>query len=168
MKNISYFIIGLFALLILGCANKFETKKFDTDKWVPTGDGIEGVVYYEPQLMKIQYSFTTLVDKEGKCLGSSESGGCVSTVQKEEIQVLPNYKEPRVLLNKPSNFSSGKFGVTLSNGMLTAVNSESSSQLPELIKEVTGGAGFTAFSGTLGAHKQACNAGPKITSFNPM
>ena len=157
-------ICGLLLILFCGCANQIQSARFDAVKWEPDAKKVNGVVYYEPQLVRIRYEFTTRIDEKGKLLGTSAAGTCKQTVQKEELSVQPNYDEPRVLLNVPSQFATGKFGVTLSNGMLTAVNSETSSQvLPELLKQVS------SFKdvGILEAPVEgptACNAGPVITS----
>lgn len=150
-------------LVVFGCANQFQTSRFDMDKWEPKGNAVNGVIYYEPQLVKITYTFTTLVDEKGNILGTAADGACERMIQKEEISVQPNYSEPRILINKPSLFASGKLGVTLNNGMLASVNSESTPLLPEIIgqiaklKEVS----MLAVPGKVGA---ACNAAPVITS----
>ena len=117
------------ALGLMGCANQFETRRFDRETWKANEPAVEGVIYYEPQLVKVTYHFTVLQDSDGKVLAEANaaapSSKCEKMVQKEEIQIVPNFAKPLVLINKPGPFSSGTFAVNLSNGMLTSVNSES-------------------------------------------
>lgn len=94
----------------------------------------------------------------------SDAGGCAPVIQKEELKVLPNYDEPRVIINMPSSLASGKLGVGLTNGMLASVNSESNPEFSELIKEVSGAVGTFGIAGTPGP-SNACNAAPRITDF---
>ena len=156
-------IIGLLIVVGLsGCSHTFETSKFDTSSWQAQGKSVEGVVYYEPQLVKIQYSFTTLVDKKGNLLGTAEGDSCKKVVQKEEIKVLPNYNEPRVIINKPSNWATGKFSVGLKDGMLASINSESNPEFSEIVKEISGGEGILSLAEAPSAEK-ACNSSPVIS-----
>lgn len=153
----------LMFLMVFGCANQFQTSRFDMDKWEPKGNAVNGVIYYEPQLVRITYMFTTLVDEKGKILGTAADGTCERTIQKEEISVQPNYGEPRILINKPSLFASGKLEVTLNNGMLTSVNSESTPLLPEILGQIA----KLKEVGLLAARVKvaaACNAAPVISS----
>lgn len=158
------------ALLAAGCTSSFKTSKFDANEWKPTGNAVEGIVYYEPRHVKLTYMFTALV-KDGVLVGTADQGRCAKVVQKEEIVMEPNLAEPRVLLNSPGPLSTGKLSVTLANGMISTVNSESASRAPESIKEITT---LLKESGLLPLAKAptnggtpACNASPVIDSKKP-
>lgn len=155
-------------LILTGCSSTFMTSKFDPASWQPVGEKVEGLVYYEPHQMLVTYEFTALTDK-GNLVGTAENNVCAPIIQKQEIIIEPNFAEPRVLLNRPSAFSSNKLSVTLSNGMITNLNSESSPITPELIKDVTS---FAKETGLIPFVKKAkllpaCNAAPVIRSKVP-
>lgn len=161
------FILFLSTLMLVGCASTFETHKFDTNTWTPSKESVEGIIYYEPHQVVITYKFTILVDKDKNVIGTSEEDGCIEVIQKQELAIEPDFESARVLINKPSNFSSGKFSVTLNNGMLVSVNSETAPKATELIKEITG---LTKEAGLLplaAGMKPACNAGPVIRDKKP-
>lgn len=166
MKKILLLVMSGFVLT--ACSYTFKTAKFDTNSWKPVGEQVEGLVYYEPHQVLVTYEFTALTDK-GNLIGTAADKACVPIIQKQEIVVEPNFAEPRVLLNKPSPFSSNKLSVTLSNGMIVSLNSESTPKMPELIKEVTGfakEAGVIPFVGKAPS-PPACNAAPVIKSKIP-
>ena len=129
-----------------------------------TGDAINGVVYYEPQLVNIRYEFTALVGENGKVIGTAEDGKCKRVIQKEEITIHPNFNEPRVLIYDPSWFASGKFGVTLSNGMLTAINTESTPLINEFLGQVAKFKEVGILKVAPEEPRNACNTSPVVTS----
>lgn len=155
---LSIFVAGI---LSFGCASRIETVRINPETLQATGSGVEGVVYYEPKLVKVRYEFTQLVDKEKGLLGTSDAGTCRRVIQKEEIITLPDYENPRAVLHKPSWFSSSEFGVTLNNGMLVSVTSKSTPQTPQILEQIAAlkDVGLLAVPTTA-----ACNAGPVITS----
>lgn len=164
----------LVVLILLGmclgaCSSTFMTSRFDKDQWAPTGQAVEGILYYEPRQVILTYEFTALTDGQGNFLGKAEKGVCERIIQKQEVVVEPNFDEPMVLLNRPSPFSSNKLNVSFSNGMITSINSESIPQIPGLISAITslakeaGGLPLAAVSG----RKPACNAAPVIISKKP-
>jgi len=151
----------LFTCLGLGaCTTSYVTRPYDTAR---DGAGVRGLRYYEPQLYLVRYEYSLLLDKSGSVLGSAAGGTCRAVAQKEEYVILPDFSHPRVLLPKSGPLSDGRVGITLNNGMLSAVNLESSPQsasvLATLEKAVEAGASFTAVaSGT----DTACNAAPVV------
>lgn len=161
-------LVLLPSLVLTACSSTFKTSKFDPANWQPVGEQVEGLVYYDPHQVLVTYVFTALTDK-GNLVGTADNNSCAPIIQKQEIVVEPNFGEPRVLLNQPSPFSTSKLSVTLSNGMITNINSESSPRTPEFIKEVTG---FFKEAGLLPLMKKAdllpaCNAAPVIRSKVP-
>jgi hypothetical protein len=135
---------------------------------------VEGVVFYEPQFVKVTYEYLVRIDDDGNVVGEADSADslkkCKRLVQKEEIQIRPNYDAPIAILNKPGWLSSGKLAVGLSDGVLQNVNSESTPQVPDFLASVSGAAkdiaDFRAASGAVGrVEARSCNAGPRITGF---
>ena len=152
-------------LLLTGCINTFETRPFN-----PATDSgaIEGVRYYEARLFKLTYRFTRLTTKDGVLIGTPDNPSCDQIDQKQEIAFFPDYSQARVIINKPSVFSSGKFGVTLDKGVLTGVNVDNSPPTAALITAVgtVAAAAVVAWAppppgGT------ACNSAPVITKIVP-
>jgi len=158
MLKCTFFAI---AVTFAGCASRIETVRIDPVTLKVTGPGVEGVVYYEPMLVKLRYEFTQLVDKDKGLIGSSDEGTCRRVLQKEEIVTLPDYENARAILHKPSWFSAAEFGATLNNGMLVSVTSKSTPQTAPILEQLV--AAKTA--GILLAPSIAgCNAGPAISS----
>ncbi len=164
-------ILSALVLVVLSCAacsSTFKTSKFDTGAWRPVGESVEGIVYYEPHQVLITYEFTALVEK-GNLIGTAQSGACARIIQKQELVIEPNFNEPRILLNKPSAFSSGKLSVTFSDGVITSINSESNPQIPDLVKAAVSTAKEARLEGVIQQPPlvPACNAAPVIKSTVP-
>ncbi len=151
--------IILLSVIISGCASYVETVRVDPDTLQANGDGINGVIYYEPKLVKVRYVFTQRIEKGKGVVGSADKKTCHPVIQKEEILTLPDYQNPRAILHKPSLFSSSDFGVTLNNGMLTSVTSKQTPQLPQLLEQINKAkeVGILSLDGV-----KDCNAGPII------
>ncbi|MDM0077079.1 hypothetical protein QTH90_21905 [Variovorax sp. J2P1-59] len=149
------------SVALAGCASRIETVRIDPTTLKVAGPGVEGVVYYEPMLVKVRYEFTQLLDKDKGLIGSSDEGTCRRVVQKEEVVTLPDYQNARAILHKPSWFSATEFGATLNNGMLVSVTSKSTPQTAPILEQLV--AAKTA--GILVAPSVAgCNAGPIVAS----
>ncbi len=147
------------AAMLVGCAHRFETRTFDATLWKVGDRAVKGVIYYEPQLVKVTYSFTIRLDEKGMIVGSAKDNTCVPVVHKQDIVVYPDYNRPRALIYKPSWFASGKFGVTLKDGLLGGINVESTPQLPQILEAAPKALEpFGIVTPTL------CNAAPEITS----
>lgn len=154
-------ILLLIPACLAGCASYIETVKVNPDTLQAIGRGVDGVMYYEPKLVKVRYEFTQLVDKDKGLLGSSNEGTCKRVIQKEEIVTLPDYQNPRAILHKPSWFSATEFGVTLNNGMLVSVTSKATPQTAQILEQII----KATTAGILAVPAMAaCNAGPVITS----
>jgi hypothetical protein len=154
MKNVIIFII--FVVSVTGCASQIETVRVDPITLQATGKGIEGVIYYEPRLVKVHYEFTQLIDEKNGKIGHD----CEQVGQKDEIVTLPDYQNPKAILHKPSWFSSSEFGVTLNNGMLTGVTSNSTPQTAPILEQIVKAKEASLLTMPVTV---ACNAGPVIT-----
>jgi len=168
------FAVVVLTLSAVGCTSKFRIKAVDStilDDYKK--DGVNGVLFYQPQYMKTTYVFTTLVDKKGAVVGEAEKKTCTPVIQREEIQIMPDFEHPWVILSEPSMFASSTFSVGLSNGMLASVNSETTPQFTETLKAVAAlpaaAAPFAVFAEVeKGRAPLACNAGPRLASFAPV
>ena len=148
---------------LAGCSATIESQRVTPNDWSPKGNKLKGIVYYQPSLVKVTYEFTTLVDDKGKLLGTATEKTCGPVVQKEELQVWPDFADPVVLLNTPASLANSKFAATLNNGMLQSVNSETASTVGELLGAVAGVVGAVAPAGLVRAADNACNAGARIS-----
>ncbi|TMA45095.1 MAG: hypothetical protein E6J71_13385 [Deltaproteobacteria bacterium] len=168
------FAVVMLTLSAMGCTSEFRIKAVDSTRLDDyKKDGVNGVLFYQPQYMKTTYVFTTLVDKKGAVVGEAEKKTCTPVIQKEEIRIMPDFDHPWVILSEPSMFARGQFSVGLSNGMLASVNSESTPQFTETLNAVaaltTAAAPFAAFAELeKGKAPPACNAGPRLASFAPV
>jgi len=158
-------MVAIVVLLSGGCASSFETRTFDPQSWKAGDAAVEGIIYYEPRSVAITYVFTKAVDKDGNFL----TADCEPVNQKIEITTIPDYSKARVVINKPSPFATNKFGVTLSNGMLVAVNSESASQFPQILQTIEQGLKDKVFGiQDITAARKACNASAEIRRIAPV
>jgi hypothetical protein len=166
MKNTLLFLV--FVVGVTGCASQIETVRVDPETLQAIGKGIEGVMYYEPKLFKVRYEFTQLVDEKGELIGSSYNHNCEQVVQKVEIVTLPDYHNPRAILHKPSPFSSSEFGVTLNNGMLTGVTSNSTPHTAPILEQIIKATQVPKATEVGKPSTAACNAGPVIAATDPV
>lgn len=159
------------AVLLSGCAGAIHSQPFDAANWT---DPVEGVVYYAPSYVKVTHAFTTRVDKDGKVVGTADAGTCLPVVQKEEIQIMPDFSKAYRVSYEAGLFGTDKFGVTLSNGMLTGVNAETSAQTAPFLTAAGGLAtGVAALAvppvdPAPGVGGLGCNAGARIAAFEPV
>jgi hypothetical protein len=124
-------IVALSMLCATGCATKIETHPLTLPLSAPT----PGIVVFVPQLVKITYEFKTLVDGNGNVLGTAPDTCVTST--RDELKMMPDFNRPMALVHKPSAWASTKFSVTLSDGMLTGMNTESDAPAKEIAGAVT-------------------------------
>lgn len=160
--RLQLFVVPCLFLLVSGCSSTFETRPYNP---LTDAGAIEGVRYYEPKLVVLTYSYTALTNKDGLLIGTADSDACKPVIQKQELTVLPDFSQPRVIINKPSALSSGKLGVTLDKGLLAGVNSESAPVTGTAITAL--GTVAVATVGLLKAAPEggvpACNAAPVIS-----
>jgi hypothetical protein len=154
----------LLLTLTINCQGNVKTTALEPGS-PKVGTTKDGVIFFMPHLVKLTYSFTTLTDNEGKVLGTAALNRCRPAVQKEEVSILPDFSRPMLLENNsPASFA--KFGVTLSNGMLTSVNSEPTQTASDLLSS-----GATLLKAAIpgaavlapGSPTAVCNSEPRIT-----
>lgn len=166
-------ILPILALALAGCATGFATRPYHA----ATDSGeLPGILYYPPRLTRVTYTYTVLTGQDGSLQGSTAEGSCRAVVQKEELQVLPDYAHPHVFLNTSSPLSTGKVGVSLSQGMITSVNVENTPPVAGLATPTgtivsTAITTLSAMPGKADSTPQAlpaCNAGPAITAITAL
>ena len=157
-------IASVIVLACAGCATKFESKRLDKAKW-EKGEGIDGVIYYEPRLMCVTWKFTAFVKDDVLKL---KEPACEPIVEKQEIHLMADLTKPVALIHKPSKFASGSLAVTISDGLLTTLNSVNTPLTADLlgkIAEIGTAAGGLLLRrtepGVIGPGT-ACNAAPQI------
>lgn len=166
-------ILVLVMVLVPGCGGKLYTIKHNPNS---KSSVLPGVIVYQPRLMKATYKFTRLKNSAGQIIGSTPND--CELVEYDKVETHPDYSTPYGLVYKPGPFTSYKFSVNLSNGMVTAVNAESKSQVPEVIGALTGAveklAPILAAAAPPAplvpppAGKPACNAVPRLVSLKPL
>jgi hypothetical protein len=148
-------------LTMSACAGTVTTSKLS-----PTAERTKGVIFYAPTYAKMTYAFTAYVDDKGKLVGTAADRACKPTIQKEEVQLVADLEKPYVVNLSSGFFNANKLGVTIANGLLTGVNAESGSKIPELLTAVgTVAQGVAAFGLAPGDTSRACNAAPSLVAF---
>ena len=145
--------------LTTACAHHVYSSKFDTKDWKAEGERVEGVIYYEPAYYKITHKFTERVDATGNV-----TTPCAQVIQKEEVALMADLKQPRVLLSDPGLLATGQLKVELSGGMLGGLETTTSSLLPALITSVVPIGALSPGTGPSNV-TLPCNASPTIQSF---
>lgn len=156
------------ALLLLGLLTACSGRIYTIADPKPDAQGrIEGVIVYQPKPLVLVIVSTQAQDKDGKVIGSSDDKSC-EPVMSFEIVNIPDYARQYAVRYDAALFESNKFSLELDKGVITKINSESTSAAKEALD---------VFQGILGTLKEitakkavtpikegvlACNAGKKI------
>jgi hypothetical protein len=153
------------ALLTSACAGNVKMSRVPAAALEEDRE-VEGVIVYQPVLVKLTYTFMTRIDKDGKVTGSASEGTCAPVTQKEEVMTVADLDKPMRIRNASGAFSAAKFSVTLSNGLLTSVNAEPTQKLSDLLSATSS---LVKEIGALAAppdQSGACNAGPVLSAIS--
>jgi len=126
------------ALALAACSGQVHTQRLTDEALADTEHRIKGVITYQPALFAEMSLKTTLVTN-GKPAGSAtDNPPACSPVPFEKAVILPDFKNPYRVSYDPGIFETNKFGLTLNNGMLGAINGDaqpppSSSSSPSLL-----------------------------------
>jgi hypothetical protein len=155
----------LVALGLTGCSGHLYTVVS------PSLDGkdkkVEGVITYQPVNVIELYKTTILVDeKSGNILGTSGAGSCVED-RKVKFSIRADYSKPQLVGYSPGLLDKNKFGVTLKDGVIASVNSESDptsglKDLAAILPFVKAPYGEIKSSAVFVEGKPLCNAGDKF------
>lgn len=170
-----FLVIGIVGLLG-ACSSNIAVGEFSGYE-TPPGKTLPGITFYEPALFVVEYSYTQYVDPQTKEIGTLP---CQPILQKTELRVLPDFEQKRIILNRPSIFSSTEFSVTLKDGMLVSVGSKASAGGTDFLSKLVGkdaliggpilhsidlpDDGAPGMPGAADAIK-ACNASPGVSGF---
>ncbi|WP_324780639.1 hypothetical protein [Thiobacillus sedimenti] len=100
----------------------------------PEGQRVQGVIVYPPVNVLDVYKTTALIEEgSGKILGTADAKKCVPQ-NKVKFAVRADFSKPMIVGYEPGVFEKNKFSVTLKDGLLASVNSDSdpSSALKDL------------------------------------
>lgn len=157
------YLLPITLVTSMACAGQVGTTRLAPEALERNAE-VRGVVYYQPMLVKLTYSFMTRVDKEGKVVGTAVDKSCIQTIQKEELTVIADLTRPMLIRNASGAFSGAKFSVTLANGLLVSVNAEPTQRLSDVL---TASSALVKEFGALGITPDptgACNAGPLLSA----
>jgi len=138
---------------------------------------LEGVIFFPPRPYLLVYHFTQYdggaPHAPGKVSGSGDTTRCARVIQKTELQVLPDFAHPRLMVPKRHGIGTARLSVTLSNGMITAVNADGAQTLTDALKAVTGGYAdvLNATKGVVapvGTEARLCNVAPVLGAIVPV
>ncbi len=153
-------------LMLAGCAGQVRTVVLPATA-LAAGTSFTGVVFYQPQFVKQTFAFTTINNAQGAVAGTAAGGDCVQTIEKEIVGLLPDLGRPMLIQNASGGLSAARFSVTLTNGMLDAVNAEPAQKPSDLVsatsslaREIAGIARLALEEG-----RPACNASPRLVAF---
>lgn len=120
--NKSLFVIVL-AILLAACSGRIYTVVN------PSLDGkdrmLNGVITYQPVNVIELYKTTLLVEESSnKVIGSSADKKCIEE-KKVKFSIRADYNKPQLVGYAPGFLDKNKFGITLKDGLVLSVNSES-------------------------------------------
>ena len=129
-----YFVVVVILVLLTGCVGKIYTV---VDPKPDSNGRIEGVIVYQPRALMVEYKTTHLQDKNGNIIGSSAEGSC-HPISSYEITYAPDYGKKYAILYEAAIFESNTFTLDLDKGVLTKLNSVSTSGAKEALDVVQG------------------------------
>ena len=107
-----------------GCSGRVVTQRLNETQMQNSEAKMSGVVVYQPALLAEVSVMTTYVS-DGKLVGrATDSPPACMQVPSEKVVMLPDLARPYLIAYEPGPFETNKFGVTLNNGMVAAVNAQ--------------------------------------------
>jgi hypothetical protein len=139
---------------------------------------LEGVIFFPPRPYLLVYHFTQYDGSAPRAPTRSGVAGdsvrCTRSIQRTDLQILPDFAHPRIMVPQRTGIGTARLSVTLSNGMVTAVNSDGASTLADALKALAGGYADVARATKAGvepapvAGAPLCNAGPVLAMIVPV
>jgi hypothetical protein len=118
------------AVTLSACSGQVHTQRLTDEALADTEHRIKGVVVYQPALFA-EMSLRTMLVVNGKPAGSaSDNPPACSPVPFEKTVMLPDIKNPYRVSYDSGLFETNQFGLSINNGMLTAVNGNSQQPPP--------------------------------------
>jgi len=164
--------IIILAVATVACAGRLETKPLSEREMKNPRNTMEGVIYHPGRYVKLTYKFSTLQDSTGKVIGRADDHECTSEIEREEVQIMPDYTRGYLLSFRPGLLNNGKIIVNFDRGMLTAINAENSSQVASVVESASSLVGAVrseeSTSEARAGSPVACNAAPRLDGFSKL
>lgn len=166
------------AFTLAACGGQIRTQRVSDSKIDDPQQRIDGVVFYQPALFA-EVTVRTALINDGKLVGrSTDSPAGCAEMTAERVLMMPDLAKPYSIQYDAGIFETNRFGVTLNNGMISAVNATPSTEQPSLpipgVKTVAGAvnpafllASQDPYIRPLQARSElpACNDGPVVIGF---
>lgn len=120
MRYLLVVLVVVLAMLMTGCVGSIYTEMGPT---VVKGTPFKGVLTYQPIPVRITYATYQLVAGTPKAVVGTAPNAC-TPVQTEKVERMPDYSTPYRVYYEPGFLESGKFSMTLEQGVLKTFNSE--------------------------------------------
>lgn len=166
MKPISKsIVVSLCVLSFTGCAGNLYTVINPTLSG--TDKKVDGIITYQPVNVIELYKTTVYVDeKTGNATGSLSDGGCIE-VKKTKFSTRADYNKPQLVGYAPGILDKNKFTLTLKDGVIASVNSESDptsalNDIATILPFVKAPYAETKSALMQSVGKPLCNAGEKL------
>lgn len=145
---------ALIFLSVTGCSGNLYTVKGNTRE--------EGIYTY-PQITVIDvYEYTAFTNKNGEVLAEKDSTPKCKPKYEDKIVVRTDYNaSPMRVYYDSALLEQFKFSVTLKDGVLESVNTESTPDRGETLKNIATAAKDVASIATASAETPLCNAEPR-------
>jgi hypothetical protein len=146
--NMKHLALLLVLILLTGCVGKVYTV---VDPKPNSQGRIEGIIFYQPRTLVMEFETTHLQDEKGRIVGSAADGKC-EPIPSYEIIYAPDYGKKYAIFYDAALFETKKFSLELDKGVLTKLNNESTSVAKEALDVV---------QGIIGTGKEIAKAIPK-------
>ena len=121
-------------LVLGGCSGELSMRKLNPAEDFRKDPKVNGVIVYLPRLVRATYVLTQYKDDAGKM-----SGACTQ-VKFDKLDLVPDTAVPYALVYRPELLSTHKFSVSISNGLVTAINTESESAFAKTLEALASAA----------------------------
>jgi len=162
-------VFVVFTFTLSGCNGEIRTKLWkpaDLQNEVAKEDGIKGVFGYYPKTVIEVSEFTQVLDKDGKFVTSD-----CERVESLKIVTVTDYDHPYQIYYRAGLLEANKFGVQLSSGVFTAINSESTPDQGKTLANIAdAAASFAKVAGAAAVAPQGgkCNGVPSFKRYEPL
>ncbi len=170
----------IMAVGLAACGGQIHTQRVGGNQIDNPAQRIDGVVFYQPAMFA-EITVRTALVNDGKMLGrSTDSPAACSEITSERALLMPDLARPYAIQYNAGLFETNRFGVTLTNGMIAAVNATPSVERPTLpipgVQTLAGavnpafmlaGGGQEAYirPAQVRADLPACNDGPVVIGY---
>lgn len=122
----------IMALCLAACGGQIRTQRVADNRLADPAQRVDGVVFYQPALFA-EVTVRTALVSDGKMVGrSTDSPAGCAEMTTERALLMPDLSKPYAIQYNAGLFETNRFGVTLTNGMIAAVNAQPSIERPSL------------------------------------